>query len=273
MLKDNSQHLFADLSGLLPLVVNNALSALGALVVLLIGLWLSGRADRLTRRMLERTGRVDPMLLSFFGSLARYLVLTLTGLAVLSEFGIQTASLVTVLGAASLAVGLALQGTLSNLAAGIMLLIFRPFRIGHKVQVAAGLGIVRELTLFWTELVTDDQVQIIVPNASVWGQPVRNFSVYPPPPPAGEVRFPLDEDAALDTTVEKVRAAVLAQPQVLAEPPPNVLLDRGPPAHGLEIVVSFAAADGTAAAVKSELIRAVNAALDSGQAEEPEREG
>jgi small conductance mechanosensitive channel len=266
MLDQNPQHLIADLSGLLPVVVNNALDALGALVVLLVGLWLSGRADRLTRRTLERAAHVDPMLLSFFGSLARYLVLTLTGLAVLSEFGIQTASLVTLLGAASLAVGLALQGTLSNLAAGIMLLIFRPFRIGHKVQVAAGLGTVKELTLFWTELVTDDQVQIIVPNASVWGQPVRNFSVYPPPRPTGEVRFPLADGAALEGTVEKVRTAVATQPQVLAEPPPSVLLDRVPPEHGLEIVVSFATAEGETAAVKSELIKSVSGVLDAAPA-------
>ena len=80
------------------------------------------------------------MLKSFFGSLARYLVLTVTVLAVLSQFGIQTTSLVAVIGAASLAVGLALQGTLSNLAAGIMLLIFRPFRVGHKVQIIVPYG-------------------------------------------------------------------------------------------------------------------------------------
>jgi small conductance mechanosensitive channel len=252
--------MLADLNGILPLIVDHALSAVGALVVLLVGLWLSSWVDRLTHRALRRT-HVDPMLQSFFGSLARYLVLTLTGLAVLSEFGIQTASLVTVLGAASLAVGLALQGTLSNLAAGVMLLIFRPFRLGHKVQVAAGLGTVKELTLFWTELVTDDQVQIIVPNAAVWGQPLHNFSVYPAPRPTTEVRFPLPEGAALDAALEKVRAATAVQPQVLAEPPPSVLLDRGPPEQGLEIVVSFATAEGETAAAKSELIKAVSAVL------------
>jgi len=118
--------------------------------------------------MLRRTPHVDPMLQSFFGSLARYLVLTVTVLALLSEFGIQTASIVAILGAASLAVGLALQATLSNLAAGVMLLIFRPFRIGHKVQISNSAGTVKELLLFWTELVTDDKVQVIVPNRGVW---------------------------------------------------------------------------------------------------------
>ena len=196
MLEDKAQNLMVGMSALLPLIVSNALNALGAIVILLIGLWLSGKADMLIVRMLRRTPHIDPMLQSFFGSLARYLVLTITALAVLSEFGIQTASLVAILGAASLAIGLALQGTLSNLAAGVMLLIFRPFRIGHKVQIGASLGTVKELSLFWTELVTDDKVQVIVPNSGVWGQPLRNFSIYPAPPHAGEVRFPITEDTS-----------------------------------------------------------------------------
>src|SRR5215472_5340158 len=172
MLEEKAQNLIGGVSSLLPLIVSNTLNALAAILILLIGLWLSGRADRLVTRMLQRTPHVDPMLQSFFGSISRYLVLTVTVLAVLSEFGIQTTSLVAILGAASLAVGLALQGTLSNLAAGVMLLIFRPFRIGHKVQIGAGsVGTVKELTLFWTELITDDKVQVIVPNSGVWASP------------------------------------------------------------------------------------------------------
>jgi small conductance mechanosensitive channel len=182
MLEEKTQDLMVNMQAVLPLIVTNALSALGAIVILLIGLWLSGKADQLVVRVLSRTPHFDPTLKSFFGSLARYLILTVTLLAVLSQFGIQTTSLVAVIGAASLAVGLALQGTLSNLAAGIMLLIFRPFRVGHKVQVGGSLGTVKELSLFWTELVTDDRVQIIVPNGGVWGQPLRNFSIYPAPP-------------------------------------------------------------------------------------------
>ena len=137
-------------------------------------------------------------------------MLTLTVLAVLSEFGIQTTSLVAILGAASLAVGLALQGTLSNLAAGVMLLIFRPFRISHKVQIGGNTGIVKALSLFWTELVTDDQVQVIVPNSNVWGQPLRNFSIYPTPPHTAEVRFKISEDTGLDPRLK--RCAVWSKP-------------------------------------------------------------
>jgi small conductance mechanosensitive channel len=263
MLEDKAQNAMADLSALLPLIVGNALNALGAILILLIGLWLSGRADLLVVTMLRRTPHIDPMLQSFFGSLARYLVLTVTVLAVLSEFGIQTASLIAILGAASLAVGLALQGTLSNLAAGVMLLIFRPFRIGHKVQIGgSSVGTVKELSLFWTELVTDDKVQVIVPNSGVWGQPLRNFSIYPAPPHAGEVRFQIADDAELDRAIEQVRNLVRADPRVLADPAPSVLLDRSG-TNGLEIVVGFATGDDVAALVKSDLIKAVHAALDA----------
>jgi small conductance mechanosensitive channel len=263
MLEAKTQDLLANMSAMLPLIVGDALSALGAIVMLLFGLWLSGKADLLVGRMLSRAPHFDAMLKSFFGSLARYLVLTVTVLAVLSQFGIQTTSLVAVLGAAGLAVGLALQGTLSNLAAGVMLLIFRPFRIGHKVQVGGSLGTVKELTLFWTELVTDDKVQIIVPNGGVWGQPLRNFSIYPAPPHTGEVHFPIAAGTALEPVVERVRAIVEAQPRVLADPAPSVLLDRSAGEKGLEIVVAFATVEDEPAAVKSDLIKAMNGALDT----------
>ena len=263
MLEEKTQHLVNDMGALLPLVVSNLLNALGAIVMLLIGLWLSGKADLLVGQMLSRAPHFDAMLKSFFGSLARYLILTVTVLAVLSEFGIQTTSLVAVLGAAGLAVGLALQGTLSNLAAGIMLLIFRPFRIGHKVQIGGSVGTVKELTLFWTELVTDDKVQILVPNGGVWGQPLRNFSIYPAPPHAGEVHFRTAEETELEPALEKVRAIVEAHPHVLADPAPRVLLDRSAAENALDIVVAFSVADDETAAVKSDLIKAVHAALNT----------
>ena len=262
MLEDKAHNLITELGGLLPLIVSNTLNALGAILILLVGLWLSGRADLLVVRMFRRTPHFDPMLQSFFGSLARYMVLTLTVLAVLSEFGIQTTSLVAILGAASLAVGLALQGTLSNLAAGVMLLIFRPFRISHKVQIGGNTGIVKALSLFWTELVTDDQVQVIVPNSNVWGQPLRNFSIYPAPPHAAEVRFKISEDRELDPTIEKMRSLVKADPRVLADPAPSVLLDHSAAENALEVVVAFATGEDEAPVVKSDLIKAAHAVLD-----------
>jgi small conductance mechanosensitive channel len=260
-MEERTHQLMNSVGTLMPLIVSNALSAIGAIVILLIGLWLSSRADALAVRLLGQTPHIDPMLRSFFGNLVRYLILTVTILAVLSQFGIQTTSLVAVLGAASLAVGLALQGTLSNIAAGVMLLIFHPFRIGNRLQVGANIGTVRQLTLFWTELVTDDQVQVIVPNASVWGQPLRNYSVYPALPFAGEARVPVGEDIELQPALEKARAIVEAQPRVLSDPAPKVLLDRSTAESGLEIVVAFSTANDEAAEVKTDLIKAIHDAL------------
>jgi len=112
------------------------LDAVYAILLLIIGWWLSGAAQRSVSRLLTVAHRVDALVTAFLASLARYATLALVGIAVLQLFGIQTASLIAVLGAASLAIGLALQGTLSNLAAGVMLLIFRPFHIGDDVEVA-----------------------------------------------------------------------------------------------------------------------------------------
>jgi small conductance mechanosensitive channel len=109
--------------------------------------------------------------------------------------------------------------------------------------------------------VTDDKVQIIVPNGGVWGQPLRNFSIYPAPPHAGEVRFRTAEGTELEPAIEKVRAIVEAHPRVLADPAPSVLLDRSAAENALEIVVAFSTAEDETAAVKSDLIKGVDAAL------------
>ena len=181
MIVQSLQHFAVNPQTMIALIVPTSLHVLGAVVILVAGFWFSGRADSLVGKALARTHHVDEMLNGFFGSIARYFVLMITLLAVLSQFGIQTTSLVAVIGAASLAIGLALQGTLSNLAAGVMLLIFRPFRIGQHVVVGGNDGTVKALSLFWTEIVTADNVQVIIPNGSVWGQPLKNMSIYKAP--------------------------------------------------------------------------------------------
>ncbi|HEV2672916.1 MAG TPA: mechanosensitive ion channel domain-containing protein [Aliidongia sp.] len=257
----NPNDLLARFQLLLPLIVSNGLNLVGAVVILLVGLWLSGRCHMLVVRALSRAPHFDEMLKSFFGSLMRYLVLTVTVLAVLSQFGIQTTSLIAVLGAAGLAVGLALQGTLSNLAAGVMLLIFRPFRIGHKVQVGGITGTVRELSLFWTELVSDDKVQIIVPNGGVWGQPLRNYSYYPVTTHAGEARFRVPETADLSAIIQTILGAATAHPKVLTDPAPGILVDRTTADNLLEVVLSFTVAGDEVVRTRSDLYRTVHDAL------------
>jgi small-conductance mechanosensitive channel len=141
-----------------------------------------------------------------------------------------------------------------------MLMIFRPCRVGHKVQVGGNTGTVRELSLFWTELVTDDKVLIIVPNSGVWGQALRNFSVYPVLH-AGEARIRIGEDTVLDSALAKVRVVVEAHSRVLADPAPSVLLDRNATDNALEIVIGFSTVEDEIATVKSDLIKAVHDGL------------
>ena len=160
------------------IVTQYGLSVVGAIIILIVG-WIGSKwAASIVTKALSKSDKVDLMLRSFFASLAKYVVLIFTGLMVLSQFGIQTASLIAVLGAAGLAIGLALQGTLSNVAAGVMILIFRPFKIGDYVEVAGQAGTVKAVTLFVTELATPDNVQIIVPNGQVWGSSVVNYSFH-----------------------------------------------------------------------------------------------
>jgi len=254
----NVHDLLIEITTLLPFVVQKGLSLIGAVAILIAGFWLSGKSDRLVSRLLSRALHVDEMLKSFFSSLMRYLILTITVLAVLSQFGIQTTSLVAVLGAASLAVGLALQGTLSNMAAGVMLLIFRPFRIGQKVTVGGITGTVKELSLFWTELVSDDNIQIIVPNGSVWGQPLRNLSYYPTPSAAPvELHFKLAESVNLDHALAAVQHVADATPHIAKDPAPTILFNIAAD-NTLEIVLGFTpevAAD--VPRLKSDVIRGV----------------
>ncbi len=152
------------------------LKALGALVVLFVGRSAARWARRITRTALQR-GNTDPTLVPFISSLVYYLLLVFVAVAVLGMVGIQTASIIAVLGAAGLAVGFALQGTLSNLAAGVMLLIFRPFKNGDFIKAAGTSGTVEAIGIFTTLLKTPDNVAIIVPNANVWGDTIKNYAV------------------------------------------------------------------------------------------------
>ena len=154
------------------------LSVLGALAILIIGLWLSGAVKSRLAVILGKSDKMDETVTQFVAGLAKYVVIIVTLIALLDQFGVETTSLVAVVGAAGLAIGLALQGTLSNVAAGVMLLIFRPFKIGQFVEVAGYAGSVKAITLFVTEMDTGDNVRIILPNSSVWGSSIKNFSFH-----------------------------------------------------------------------------------------------
>ena len=155
------------------------LSVVGAIVILIIGFWFAGFAKRSVRKIMDKSEKIDPTISIFVSSLVRYAIIVFTVMAVLDQFGVETTSFVAVIGAVGLAIGFALQGTLSNVASGIMLLFFRPFSVGHFVEAGGISGTIKGINLFSTELATPDNVQIIVPNGQIWGDAIKNFSFNP----------------------------------------------------------------------------------------------
>ncbi|MGI9626335.1 MAG: mechanosensitive ion channel family protein [Longimicrobiales bacterium] len=148
---------------------------LGALAVLFIGRIVARWGRRLTSRALA-SGGLDQSLVGFLSTAVFYVIMTFVLLAVLARFGIQTTSFIAVLGAASLAIGMAMQGTFSNFAAGVMLLLFRPFKLDDLVDIAGTEGVVSEIGIFSTQLNTLDNKRVIVPNSAVWGETITNYT-------------------------------------------------------------------------------------------------
>ena len=158
-----------DPSVILPILLDVTGAILLIAATLLLGRW----AQRASKAAMKRS-ELDPTLVRFFPSVARYLVLIVGGIAVLSVFGISVASLAAVLAAGAFAIGLALQGTLAHFASGVMLLLFRPFSVGDKVSAAGITGKVVEIGLFTTLFDTPDNRRIIVPNGSIFGSTIEN---------------------------------------------------------------------------------------------------
>ena len=151
------------------------LKALAAIVIFVIGKYFSGVAKRITTKLLT-SRKVDATVVSFVANLAWMLVFVFTIVATLGQVGVQTASLVAVIGAAGLAVGLALQGSLSNFASGVLMVLFRPCRVGDFIEAAGVAGVVDEITIFSTRLRTGDNKVIIAPNSAIMNGTITNYS-------------------------------------------------------------------------------------------------
>ncbi|MBU1699414.1 MAG: mechanosensitive ion channel [Candidatus Eisenbacteria bacterium] len=162
---------------LVKFATTSGLRVIGAILIFIAGRIFAGMARRLVHKTLTRT-ETDPTLISFLCTLTYAAILVFTVLAILAKFGIQTASFVAVLGAAGFAVGFALQGSLGNFAAGIMLLIFRPFKTGDFIEAAGTAGTVKDVQLFNTVLATPDNVKIIIPNGKLYGDIIKNYSAF-----------------------------------------------------------------------------------------------
>ncbi len=154
------------------------IKVIGAILVLVIGRIIANIIRGLVKRI-NTKAQTDPTVAGFLQNMAYYLVMTFVVLAALGSFGVQTASIVAVLGAAGFAVGFAMQGSLANFAAGVMLLVFRPYRLGDFVEAGGATGTVNEISLFTTILNTPDNVRVMVPNGKIFGDTIRNISAEP----------------------------------------------------------------------------------------------
>ena len=241
-------------------------SVLAAVAILIVGYWLAGRVGRQIKKLGLRRPELDDTLFNFLGSIARYTILGFTFLFVLNSFGIQTTSLIAAFGAVGLAIGLALQGTLSNVAAGVMLVFFRPIKMGDFVEVGGQSGTVKEITLNYTELATLDNVQVIIPNAQVWGNTITNYSIYDTR--RAEWVFGVGYGANLAEAERIIRETILADDRVLDDPEPWIqVTNLGDSSVDFTMRVWVDAPDFWA--LRTDMTRAVKEALDAGGVDIP----
>jgi small conductance mechanosensitive channel len=210
----NAQDVANQTSMFLRLVMEYAPPIIGALLVLFAGWTIANWLRRLVASALEKT-KVDATLKPVLASAVRYVALGVTLMVVLQQFGVQTASLLALVGTIGLAIGLALQGTLSNVAAGLMLLFLRPFEVGNHVEAGGAEGVVLGIDLFHTNLRTLDGVDIVIPNGSILSGNIRNMSAFPERVIATSVVVSADSDLA--AAMATVRGVIDAQPKVQKE--------------------------------------------------------
>jgi len=184
--------------------------------ILIIGLFVAGAIRSFIRKAALKSERIDDTLGGFFASLAYYGILAVVWIAVLTRFGVQTTSLVAALGAATLAIGLALQGTLSNLAAGVMIVFFRPYKLGDFVEAGGVMGTVQEISLFTTTMTTPDNKTIIAPNGQIWGGVITNFSTAETR--RVDITYSIDYADDIDKAMNVIRAVYEADARVLKDP-------------------------------------------------------
>jgi len=247
-------------TSLIPVAIEIGIDVLAAIVILIIGFWVAGSLKGLTKRSLSKIERIDDMLANFFASIVRYGIIAFTVIAVLGQFGIETTSFVAIIGAAGLAIGLALQGTLGNIAAGVMLLLFRPFRVGDYVEVAGEAGTVKDLGLFTTELATPDNVQIVIPNGDVWGTSLKNYSAHATR--RVDFVFGIAYSDDIDKALSSIMAVVRRDERIHADPEPMAVVSNLG-ASSVDITVRVWADSGDYWGVKFDLTKAVKQAFDA----------
>lgn len=244
----------------LDLIARVGMDMIMAIAILIAG-WVIGNW---ASHRIQKIKHLDETLADFLSGLAKYLILTIAVVMMLSEFGVQTASLLAVMGAAGLAVGLALQGTLSNVAAGVMLLILRPFKLGDYITVSNGAigGTVKSLGLFGTELAAADNVYIFVPNGQIWGSNIINYSRNPHRRQDINVGISYDDD--IGRAIEVISNVLARDPRVLQEEDrkPQVMADKMAD-FSVSLIVRFWSVSSDYWSLRWDMTKAIKEALDA----------
>lgn len=204
-----------------PEVLAVATKLLAAVLIFYIGKYIAGVVRNAFKRLMTAR-KVDATLVGFVGNLVYGALLAFTVIAALGQIGIQTASFVAVLGAAGLAIGLALQGSLSNFAAGVMLLIFRPFKAGDFVEVAGVGGIIEEIGIFTTQMRTGDNKTLIIPNGQVTDGVIVNYSTKPTR--RVDLMFGIGYEDDIDKAREVINGVIAADARIHDDPEPLVVV-------------------------------------------------
>jgi small conductance mechanosensitive channel len=203
----------------IPVVTTYGMQIIGAIIILILGRIVAGILAKLVSKALDRA-KTDPSLRGFLVSLVKIGVMVFAVVAALAKFGIQTTSFIAVLGAAGLAIGLALQGSLANFASGVMILVFRPFRVGDLIEVAGKLGIVTDISIFVTTINSLDHKKIIIPNGSITSDVIVNVNGN------GIRRVDLTAGISYSDDMEKAKQICMdiltSHPKVLQDPEPTV---------------------------------------------------
>lgn len=207
---------------LVDLTIQYGTKAVVAILVLIGGWWISHWVSTLVKGRVLALQKGDETLASVSAKVIRIALLILTLVIVLSQFGVQTASLVALLGAAGLAIGLALQGALSNVAAGVMLLALRPFKLGDAVDINGIVGTVKEIGLFVTNINTPDNIAVRVPNNLIWGSPIRNF--FGNDTRRLDMIFSISYEDDIDKAIALVKEIIGANKRALKDPAPVVVV-------------------------------------------------
>ncbi len=194
----------------------------GAIVLLVVGWTVAGWIRRVIRRTLDSVPVLDETLKPLIANLVRYAVLIFVLIAVLNQFGVQTTSIIAVLAATGLAIGLALQGMLSNVASGVMLLFLRPFNVGEYVEAGGIAGTVAEIGLFNTEIKSSAGPGLVVPNSKIWDGPITNFSRNPTRRFDIAVGIGYDDD--IDGAMALLKGLLTGDDRVLDDPEPLVVV-------------------------------------------------